>query len=71
VKRRWKILKGQWLGMMLFIVGEKAVADIKRTVAGADVELMLLDLGRLDSVREFAAKLHSTVDKVFKNVPYF
>jgi hypothetical protein len=34
-------------------------------VNGADVELMILDLNSLDSVRSFASKLHSAVDKVF------
>jgi hypothetical protein len=29
-----------------------------------DVQLLLLDLNSLDSVRKFAANLHSTVDKV-------
>ncbi len=38
--------------------------EIQRTVKEADLELMILDLSSLASVREFAAKLHATVDKV-------
>ncbi len=38
--------------------------EIQRTVKDADLELMMLDLGSLASVREFAAKLHATVEKV-------
>ncbi len=38
--------------------------EIQRTVKEADVQLLLLDLNSLDSVRKFAANLHSTVDKV-------
>lgn len=34
--------------------GAKAVADIREEQANADVELMILDLASLDSVREFA-----------------
>jgi hypothetical protein len=33
-------------------------------VKGADVQLLLLDLNSLDSVRQFAANLHPIVDKV-------
>jgi hypothetical protein len=33
-------------------------------VVEADLELMILELGSLESVREFAYKLHSRVDKV-------
>jgi hypothetical protein len=40
------------------------VKEIQRTVKEADVQLLLLDLNSLDSVRKFAANLHSTVDKV-------
>jgi hypothetical protein len=47
-----------------FFSGEKAVKEIQKTVKEADLELMMLDLDSLDSVREFAAKLHNTVDKV-------
>jgi hypothetical protein len=46
--------------------GQKAVKEIQSTVKGADLELMILDLDSLDSVREFAAKLHNTVNKVNK-----
>ena len=47
-----------------FFPGQNVVREIQRTVAGADLELMLLNLDSLDNVREFATKLHSTVDKV-------
>jgi hypothetical protein len=40
------------------------VKVIKQTVKEADVQLLLLDLNSLDSVRQFAANLRSTVDKV-------
>ena len=46
------------------IPGQKVIGDIQRTVPRANVELMLLDLNSLDSVRDFASKLHSIVDKV-------
>jgi hypothetical protein len=46
-------------------LGEKSVKEIQRTVTEANVQLLLLDLNSLDSVRKFAANLHSTVDKVW------
>jgi hypothetical protein len=47
-----------------YFQGQRVVRDIQRTVKGAQVELMLLNLDSLESVRDFAAKLHATVDKV-------
>jgi hypothetical protein len=40
------------------------VKEIQRTAKEANVQLLLLDLNSLDSVRKFADNLHSTVDKV-------
>jgi len=54
-------------------VGQKSVEEIERTVKGADVQLMLLDLSSLNSVRDFAANLLSTVDKAWNflvNIQY-
>jgi hypothetical protein len=46
------------------VLGQRVVRDIQRTVKGAEVELMLLNLDSLESVKDVAAKLHATVDKV-------
>jgi hypothetical protein len=60
------LFEAQTIGKQFWFIcpGEKSVKEIQRTVKEADVQLLLLDLNSLDSVRKFAANLHSTVDKV-------
>ena len=44
--------------------GDQAVAFIREAASGARVELMLLDLANLDSVREFAAEFVEKYDRL-------